>query len=84
MKSITTDPVEKDILTLIKELEDVRRKKNVLPIHVSMHDLAKAYGTNKDDPSFLEELRSLYRAKKIGCYNTINYLAFYTIVSDES
>lgn len=74
--------MEKDILTLIKELENVRRKKNVLPIHVSIHELAKAYGTNKDDPSFLEELRSLYRSKKIGCYNTINYLAFFTIESE--
>lgn len=73
--------MEKDILALIKELEDVMRKKNVLPIHVPIHELAKAYGTHKDDPTFLEELRSLYRAKKIGCYNTINYLAFFTMES---
>lgn len=76
--------MEKDILTLIKEMEEDRRRKNIIPVHVSIHELARAYGTHKDDPSFLQKLRSLYREKKIGCYNTINYLAFYTLESEES
>lgn len=74
--------MEKDILTLINDMEEDRRRNNIIPVHVSIHDLAKAYGTHKDAPSFLKELRSLYREKKIGCYNTINYLAFYTIESE--
>lgn len=64
------------ILETLKRLQQEKKDRHITPTHISIHELAAACNRENNE-DFLKELRQLYREKKIGCCNTLNWLAFY-------
>lgn len=63
-----------DLLQLISDLQEEKRKKHIVPDHILFTDLK-----NKAERDISEDLNDLFKSGKIGVVKTVNQKAVYVI-----